>query len=307
MFTSDRFVLGTMMFGLRASADQIAQIVSRARELGINEFDTSPSYINGQAQLMLSRALKEIRFANAVIHSKVGRSYLPGQPKSEVYVSHHHISESMNIVEKCFSDFKIGTVQVHVYNNLPQLFTAISALAEMNISRNFSGGIGVSNASESILKALLNELHICCPDLNFSCQRRVALGLDNEDHKILIQYWAYGILNSGTMMPSAKNVANSRCKTANDKPDISKRQMTIESSQYYRKACLLCSDYGVNIVDFAIAYPLLSGYEKVVLGPTRQWHLDPVERFCDRNYFHAVVAIYEQLQTSVCHVDYLNH
>lgn len=305
MFTSDRFVLGTMMFGLRASADQIAQIVSRARELGINEFDTSPSYINGQAQIMLSRALKEIRFANAVIHSKVGRSYLSGQPKSEVYLLDSHISESINIVERCFSDFKIGTVQVHVYNNFPQLFTAISTLAEMNFSRNFSGGIGVSNASESILKKLLSELHPCWPDLNFSCQRRVALGLDKEDHNMLIQYWAYGILNSGTMMPSAKNVANSRCKSANDKPDISIRQMTIESSQCYQIACLLCSDYGVNIVDFAIAYPLLSGYEKVVLGPTKRWHLDPVERLSDRNYFHSVVGIYEQLQTSVCNVDHL--
>ena len=47
------------MFGLRTNQSEIEKILLKASSLGINKIDTSPSYINGNSDKLLSRTLKK--------------------------------------------------------------------------------------------------------------------------------------------------------------------------------------------------------------------------------------------------------
>jgi len=56
-----RLVLGTMTFGSQVDESEAADMVSRARDAGINLFDTANGYSKGESERMLGAAVKSFR------------------------------------------------------------------------------------------------------------------------------------------------------------------------------------------------------------------------------------------------------
>ena len=293
--TPDRIVIGTMMFGLRAPFVQVQSIVSRAHQLGILEYDTSPSYINGEAQQLLSHALRGACVDNAVIHSKVGRSYNLNLPKDRCYLSRFHLREALNLIYSCFSSFRMGTIQVHVYESYDQLLAALTFLADQVSAGNRFAGIGLCNLDNNTAEKLWLDFEALHPGKPLTLQRRLAIGLEAEKIPLGFNCWSYGMLNAGAFDSAAKLNPSSRYCSAKDSLDIMGRQHLIESSEIYRNARKLCLESDINFVDFAVAHPLLSGCSKVVIGPTRYHHLDVVERLLDEKYFLRVVDLHQNV------------
>ena len=72
--------LGTMNFGGRTPEAEAVKIIGRARELGIEWFDTANAYTGGEAERIVGRALAKDRAA-VRIATKVGFGAVAGKPE----------------------------------------------------------------------------------------------------------------------------------------------------------------------------------------------------------------------------------
>lgn len=72
--------VGTMNFGKRTNEAESVKIVHRALERGVVLFDTANAYVEGEAERVLGRALRDRR-ERALIATKVGFGRVDGKPE----------------------------------------------------------------------------------------------------------------------------------------------------------------------------------------------------------------------------------
>lgn len=95
-------------FGSQVDEDTSIELIQAAYEAGINSFDNADIYANGQAELVMGKALKGMPREALVISSKVFWPTMPG-PNGRG-LSRKHIIESVNASLK-----RLGTDYVDLY------------------------------------------------------------------------------------------------------------------------------------------------------------------------------------------------
>ena len=281
-----------MMFGLRTNQNEIEKILLKASSLGINKIDTSPSYINGNSDKLLLRALKNIPINDFKIYSKVGRSYRNELPKNQFYLNKYHIENAIEKIKQNFSDYEIEIIQIHVNDNYKNMLIATKLLAEF-VKKNFFKKIGFCNTEDKIINKILSELSF--NQKTISCQRRYCLGIIDSERNLGIDYIAYGILNSGSII-SQKN--SSRIKKSSDKLEILERHNFILKNKL-SKISLLCKEYNIRIEDFSILDTFLASFSSFILGPTKLAHIESIERLMEKSYFLKVRECINQFKKEI--------
>lgn len=101
--------LGTWVtFGDQIPEDQASNLIHSAYEAGINFFDNADTYANGQAEVVMGRAIKDLPREALVISSKVFAQTMPG-PNGRG-LSRKHITESVHASLK-----RLGTDYLDIY------------------------------------------------------------------------------------------------------------------------------------------------------------------------------------------------
>jgi len=101
--------LGTWVtFGDQISEKVAAQLVQAAYDEGVNFFDNADAYANGQAEIVMDKAIKDLPREALVISSKVFSQTMPG-PNGRG-LSRKHITESVHASLK-----RLGTDYLDIY------------------------------------------------------------------------------------------------------------------------------------------------------------------------------------------------
>ncbi len=155
--------LGTMTFSggggfWRAigTVDQAAStaLVGRALEAGVNFIDTANVYSEGQSEIQLGQALRDlgVRREDVIIATKVRGRMGPGQ--NEVGLSRGHIMDQIAASLKRLGLDHVDLYQIHGFDPVTPLEETLRALDDC-VSRGLVRTIGCSNlAAWQIMKAL---------------------------------------------------------------------------------------------------------------------------------------------------------
>jgi len=95
-------------FGDQISEDQASKLLHTAYEAGINFFDNADTYANGQAEVVMGAAIKDLPREALVISSKVFAQTMPG-PNGRG-LSRKHITESVHASLR-----RLGTEYLDIY------------------------------------------------------------------------------------------------------------------------------------------------------------------------------------------------
>lgn len=277
------------MFGLRTNQNEIEKILLKASSLGINKIDTSPSYINGNSDKLLSLALRNIPVDNFKIYSKVGRAYRYDLPKNQIYLDKYHVEDAIEKIKKNFSDYEIDTIQIHVNDDYKNMLLTTNLLNDF-INKKIFRKLGFCNTDDRIINKILSALSI--DQKSISCQRRYCLGIIDSHRNLEIDYIAYGILNSGSIISQQ---SLSRIKVASDKLQILERHNLLEKNKL-DKILSLCKDFNIRIEDFSILDTYLAGFSSFILGPTKLVHIESIERLMEESYFFKVQECIDQFK-----------
>jgi aryl-alcohol dehydrogenase-like predicted oxidoreductase len=155
--------LGTMTFNGGAgfwraigTLDQKAStgLVGRAIEAGVNFFDTANVYSEGQSEIQLGQALRDLglKREDVVVATKVRGRMSPGP--NAVGLSRSHIMDQIGASLKRLGLDHVDLYQIHGFDPVTPLDETLRALDDC-VSRGFVSAIGCSNlAAWQIMKAL---------------------------------------------------------------------------------------------------------------------------------------------------------
>ena len=277
--------LGAMMNGLRCNYSEFSNILAKSYELGIKHIDTSPSYIGGEADNIVSKSIRNSKNKEFIINTKIGRAYKKGLDKNQTYLEKKDIKECLSIIYKKFDQIKIGSIQIHINCEKKIMEEAILYLLN-EISNKQIKGIGFCNINDSRILDLISNKSISLNEV--SCQRRFCLGIINSNMTLPIKYVAYGLLNAGSILNQVK-LSESRIVKAKDSEEISKRDLFIKSAYKYKVIKENCKKYDVSIKDFALALPQLLNFENFIIGPTKLVHLNSIEKLQNKEYWERIL------------------
>jgi aryl-alcohol dehydrogenase-like predicted oxidoreductase len=176
---------GLMVRGTLAERERA---VARAIEVGVNYFDTAPSYGDGQSERNLGLALKTVRTPVYVgtkfrldpddmsdVRKAVGRSL--EQSLGRLGLDHVDLLQLHNLIGGTRSGRVLGVSDV-----LGEVIPALEALQEQGKTR-FWGvtALGATDALHRVLDASLHTAQVCCNLLNPSATREVPPGFPAQD------------------------------------------------------------------------------------------------------------------------------
>ncbi|MFB6152281.1 MAG: aldo/keto reductase [Haloarculaceae archaeon] len=154
-----RFCLGCMNFGSEADwmvydHDEAIEVIDRARELGINFFDTANTYSNGESERILGRAIEEYDREQVVVATKVffEATEEPG-PNQQGLSKKHVLEQAENSLENLDTDY-IDLYQIHRWDESTPIEETLAALDHL-VETGKVRYIGASTmASWQFMKAL---------------------------------------------------------------------------------------------------------------------------------------------------------
>ena len=154
--------LGTMTFGGKGFFKAVGQVdqatatslVAKALEAGVNFIDTADVYSEGQSEVMLGQALRDLKVPreDVIVATKVrGRT---GQGANSVGLSRGHIMDQIaGSLERLGLDY-VDLYQIHGFDPATPLEETLRALDDC-VARGYARTIGCSNlAAWQIMKAL---------------------------------------------------------------------------------------------------------------------------------------------------------
>jgi aryl-alcohol dehydrogenase-like predicted oxidoreductase len=258
-----RVVLGTMNFGERTKEPEATSVIRRARELGVECFDTANIYCSGESERILGRALALKDSANRAaveIATKVGAWKREGLAPERVVAS---LDESLG---------RLGTDHVDVYYlHVPDVRVPIgetlSALKDV-LASGKAKAWGVSNyASWQILEMLQIASRIgldppACAQHLYNCLHReleieyFAFRSAHPIHLTVYNALAGGLLTGRHGYGSATGAApkaekGSRLET---NPLYVRRYVSGPMFSRAGDVARIAEEHGVPIVDLAYAF-----------------------------------------------------
>jgi aryl-alcohol dehydrogenase-like predicted oxidoreductase len=180
---------------VRGERKEINDTVARAIELGINYFDTAPRYGNGESEINLGIALKEIG-ADVRIGTKVALNV------SDLKNIEHAVTESVNASLKRLGKESVDLIQLHSridresrkegrWVGLEELQSVIQAFQSLKAQGKvgFCGitGLGDTEAlHQAVDSKAIDTVQICYNLLNPSAGIRTPEGFPFQDYRQLI-------------------------------------------------------------------------------------------------------------------------
>ena len=229
-FSMNDVIIGNMMFGIRSNAEDLKFMVKRAEELGVREFDSSPSYIGGESDRLLSHCIKSEKIKDVAIHSKIG-SRLGSISLRDWGLYKKLFEEKINCIKDTFSEIELGSLQLHCDFSGGNLEKAVELLINLQRqSQNFRS-IGFCNLSRDFLGEFDKGGSFVLDEqiMEINHQQRFNLFVDDSCLPSAISNWAYGMLNGGAIIPKNRECQYSRINVARDREEINKRYISINS------------------------------------------------------------------------------
>lgn len=142
---------GTMTFGSEATEDESTRMFHMCRDAGINFFDCSNNYSNGQAEIILGKLIRDCR-DDVIITSKVSQRV--GNDINALGSSRRHIMLSINQSLKRLNTDRIDIYFIHHFDPFTPMEETLRALDDL-VKQGKILYLGVSNwAAWQIAKAL---------------------------------------------------------------------------------------------------------------------------------------------------------
>lgn len=154
--------LGTHQFSgewaRQYSAAEVAAMLYRARELGINLLDTAECYGNHVVEALIGEAIQKSR-GDWLIATKFGHAYLDGSEKKADAWSAAHVQRQLEDSLKALRTDRIDLYQFHSGTNKDfeneELWTMLNAQVRAGKIR----WLGISLSADVLLKDDLRQLH----------------------------------------------------------------------------------------------------------------------------------------------------
>lgn len=280
-FQTSKIRIGTMLNSLRTNEIELIKIFSRAYDLGIKDIDISPSYISGESIKLTSKVLNLLNKSDIKIHTKVGSAYKKNLSKGCAYLSEKNINESLNIVHNLFSNNQIETVLIHLKSSKNIINDALNVLHNLKLEGKFKY-IGVCDFEDLYLNQFIKKYKI----EDFYVQKRYCLDIIKSPNILSnCKYIAYGLLNAGSFLNENKT-SDSRIIKALDASEIRDRDLCITKNRKFQIIQEICKRNNIPLLDYCLASPFLNGFETIIIGPTKEFHLDPIERMINKDYWN---------------------
>lgn len=267
-----------MNFGKRTSEAESLNIVHRALDRGVVLFDTANAYVDGEAERVLGRALRDRR-DRALVATKVGFGRIGGKPEG---LSKARI---LAAIDESLSRLAMDVVDVY-YLHVPDHATPIEESLQAIVTLLASGKIrswAVSNyASWQILEMLqLAERHgMPRPVMSQVLYNVLIRQLDIEYFRFARSYGVhttvYNPLAGGLLAGKFASPDVSQKGSRFDKNTLyQKRYWTapfFERVEAYRQVAMT---EGMSIVELAYAFVAgTQGVDSILVGPGSVAHLD---------------------------------
>jgi len=178
---------------VRGSPAERERAVARAVDLGINYFDTAPSYGDGQSERHLGLALKSVHAPiyvgtkfrlDAADARDLGAAVARSLEQSLTRLGRDSVDllQLHNMIDHTRSDRALGTRDV-----LDEVVPALQALAQQGKIR-FWGitALGDAGALHQVLEAPIHTAQVCCNLLNPSASHAVPSGFPAQDFRQLL-------------------------------------------------------------------------------------------------------------------------
>lgn len=200
------FGLGCSSFWAKPAFPEASAValVLRAQALGINHFDTGPSYAAGEAERRLGRAIRQLDRNRLVISTKVG-TYADSTGKQSRSFDPSRIRASVQASLSRLGLKHIDILYLHGPGPDDLSSKVIACLAELK-AEGLVRYSGVNSFDPAVLRRLLGmSIDVVMPQYNIfdvSCAREIESL--RKDGKTIISGTALGqgIFNFGTLFPS---------------------------------------------------------------------------------------------------------
>jgi aryl-alcohol dehydrogenase-like predicted oxidoreductase len=281
--------LGTMMFGWRVHEAQAIELISLARDLGINLIDTSISYGQGKSHELISLALKKIGGrSDFVLATKVGgRSN--DMPLSTKYITKRMVIEECNLSLKQLCTDYVDLLQLHYPPQKIQyaeIFEAVNALKNQGKIRDF----GVCNFHGEDIENFLNFEANCKPVCHqFEANLFNAVESDKNFYfakKYNLNTVTWGLLSSGLLTDWYIDNVIFRPGSRLDLGREGKNKIHILNSpktkEFFSQIKNVIAQLNMTFQELCVLW-MLSEYQNncILLGPSNIRHLKELYAFYD--------------------------
>ncbi len=262
--------------------DQAAstRLVARALEAGVNFIDTANVYSEGQSEVQVGQALRDlgVKREDVIIATKV-RARM-GEGPNAVGLSRGHIMDQVAASLKRLALDHIDLYQVHSFDPVTPLEETLRALDDC-VSRGFVRTIGCSNfAAWQIMKALgisdkrgyarFETVQAYYSIAGRELEREIVPLVEDQGLGVMVWSPLAGGFLSGKFTREARGDNNSR-RTAFDFPPVDKERAydVIDAMAPIAKA------HGVSVARVALAWLLhRKGVMSVIIGAKTVEQLD---------------------------------
>ncbi len=273
---------GWLTHGRSIDDDTTTQIVAKARDLGINFFDTADVYNRGEAELSLAKALHGMRRDDVVIGTKCffPMSDLP----NDRGLSRKHITESVhNSLRRLNTDY-VDMMQFHRFDAEAPLDETVRAIDDLvKAGKVLYWGVSEWSADQiADLVAVSRQLNANPPASNQPAYNMLQKGIESsviptcERHGlglVVFSPLAQGIL-TGKYEPGQPAPAGTR--GADDKSNMFMTNMlTDENLAKVQQLKTFANEQGYTLAQFSLAWCLRQKQvSSVIIGATSTQQLE---------------------------------
>lgn len=165
---------GTSVGGLfgRITDDEGVQVVSRAYDLGVRYFDTSPSYGSGSSERRFGIALGQRPRVDYLLSTKVGRLLIPDEERSGAGKSHFQDDEPVRPIvdfsadatrrslEESLKRLNLDSIDIvyvhdpqsHVYQVLDETYPTLARMKEEGLIKAIGCGVNFAEVCQVLLR-----------------------------------------------------------------------------------------------------------------------------------------------------------
>jgi voltage-dependent potassium channel beta subunit len=267
---------GWLTHGRSIDDETTTQIVAKARDLGINFFDTADVYNRGEAELSLGKALEGVRRDDVVIGTKCffPMSDLP----NDRGLSRKHITESVhNSLRRLKTDY-VDMMQFHRFDADTPLDETVRAIDDLvKAGKVLYWGVSEWSADQiADLVSVAKEINASPPASNQPVYNMLSRGIEKaviptcERHGlglVVFSPLAQGIL-TGKYEPGQPPPAGTR--GADDKSNMFMTNMlTDENLTKVQNLKAFANEQGYTLAQFSLAWCLRQKQvSSVIIGAT---------------------------------------
>lgn len=276
--------VGTMNFGKRTNEAESVKIVHRALERDVVLFDTANAYVEGEAERVLGRALRDRR-ERALIATKVGFGRVDGKPEG---LSRARILAAIDASLSRLNTDYVDVYYLHVPDHATPIEESLGAIETLLTSGKIRSWAVSNYASWQVLEMfyLAERSGMPRPIMSQMLYNLLIRQLDLEYFRFAKRY----ALHTTVYNPLAGGLLAGKFSS----PEVSQKGTRFEKNALYQKRYWTTSFFarveayaevakseGLSLVD--LSYAFLTGHphvDSILVGPGSVEHLDAAIDAC---------------------------